>query len=519
MQPRLKSAATGVPPHASCQLRGGALAVNLVLAILLTGAPLPAQSDPPGPRSSASPAASPALPPPEPACDNQALTAYGGLLVLAPHPDDETLAFAGLVTAYMRQGKPVQVVVVTDGDAYCDACRFWKSTSVHGPTCSALDLSNFATPAVDSFAEVRRGESAAAAAVLGRQPPTFLGYPDTGLGAAWLNSRRGELQKRLRRSDFSRCADCETCEAGYGLGPETDLTASSLIASLSSLLAATPENTLVATSHWLDGHADHAALGNFVKTLDDQLEAPRPVVYAVIHAHTPKSTSHGDCWYPGPQALVCPCADEERATVDPTFVSDLRRHRMQPSLPASLPDDAPYGTARQLCLPEDLYRGDTATKLAAVRAYRSQLGTLARSGNVPPYLDAIIDCNGYLISFVRRTEAFVLAEPAATPSACDPTGVWEGTGGMNSGSAEILKARLTLARTGERSVSGYLGLTDGQSGQRQEILVGDFDARCTLTLRSPQRPQVTYRGPVSLDGKSLYGSWGGEAPGFFVVHR
>jgi LmbE family N-acetylglucosaminyl deacetylase len=502
------------------QLNSPAIAASLVLAALLTGAPLLAQADPPSPPPSASSAASSAVLSPEPSCDNQTLTAYVGLLVLAPHPDDETLAFAGLITTYMRQGKPVQVVVVTDGDAYCDACRFWKSTSVHGPTCGALDLSNFATPEVDSFAELRRSESAAAAALLGRRPPTFLSYPDTGLGTAWLNSRRGELQKRLRRSDFSACADCETCEAGYGGGPETDLTATSLIASLSSLLAATSENTLVATTHWLDGHADHAALGNFVKTINDGLEVPRPVVYAVVHAHTPKTTPHSDCWYPAPQALVCPCADEERATVDPTWVSDLRRHRLQPSLPAAIPDDAPYGTARQLCLPEELYRGDTAIKMAAVRAYRSQLGTLARSGTVPPYLDAIIDCNGYLVSFVRRTEAFVLTEPAsATAGACDPTGVWEGTGGANEDSAEVLKARLTLARTGERTLSGYLSLSDAKGTQREEIVVGDFDARCTLALRPPRGSQVAYRGSISRDGKSLYGSWGADAPGFFVVHR
>ena len=149
-------------------------------------------------------------------CDNEALTSYDGLLVFAPHPDDETLAFAGLITAYIRQGKPVKVVVVTDGDANCDACRFWKNTSLHGPMCNALDLSNFETQAVDSLAEVRRGESTSAATILGDQAPTFLGYPDTGLGVAWLNSRTGRLAKRLRRSDFSRCADCESCQQGYG---------------------------------------------------------------------------------------------------------------------------------------------------------------------------------------------------------------------------------------------------------------------------------------------------------------
>src|SRR5205085_9483181 len=96
-------------------------------------------------------------------CDNDALTAYPALLVIAPHPDDETLGFAGLIDAYARAGKPVSVVVVTDGDAYCEACRFWKNGSVAGPMCTAAELSNFATPEIDSFAEVRRSESAAAA--------------------------------------------------------------------------------------------------------------------------------------------------------------------------------------------------------------------------------------------------------------------------------------------------------------------------------------------------------------------
>ena len=88
---------------------------------------------------------------------------------------------------------------------------------------------------------------------------------------------------------------------------------------------------------------------------------------------------------------------------------------MKPKRPAALPDNAPYSPEKQFCLPNDLYLGETATKLAAVQAYRSQLGSLARTGSVPPPLDGIIDCSGYLISFVRRTEAFVLTEPSAAP--------------------------------------------------------------------------------------------------------
>lgn len=361
------------------------------------------------------PAAAPSLAaPPAPVCANDELLAYDGLLVVGPHPDDEALGFGGLASAFHAQGKPVTVLVTTDGDAYCDACRLWKSSSVHGAVCDARDLSNLATPEVDSFAEVRRGESAQAAAALGLPAPTFLGYPDTGLAVAWRNLEAGELQRPLRRSDFGHCRDCETCSGGYGEGPATELTAATLIATLRQRIAATSPRTLLATTHWLDGHGDHAAAGHFVRRLNGELAEPRTVAYAVIHAHTPKGTAHPDCWYPAPAALACPCAAEEAcATGDPTWVASLARHRFRPDWPAALPDDAEYGTEKQLCLDEALWQGESATKLAAVRSYASQLGSRARQGSHPPGLDMIMDCNGYLGSFVRRTEAFVLETPVA----------------------------------------------------------------------------------------------------------
>ncbi len=309
--------------------------------------------------------------PPAPACDDAALTGYDGLLVLAPHPDDEVLGFAGLTAAYLEQGKPVEVVVVTEGDAYCEACRFWSSGSVRGATCDAADLAE--------FARVRRGESTAAAALLGRPAPAFLGYPDTGLAAAWREARLGRPSTPLRRSDFGACADCESCAGGYGEGPVTELTAGTLAAALSARIAATSERTLLATTHPLDGHGDHAGLGNFVKSINDGFERPRPVAYAVIHAHTPKHAPAPDCWYPGPEAVACACPDERCAEADPGWIAALRAHRFRPEWPDAFPDDAPYGEPLHLCLPERMYRGPEAEKLRAVEAYRSQLGTLARN--------------------------------------------------------------------------------------------------------------------------------------------
>jgi LmbE family N-acetylglucosaminyl deacetylase len=274
----------------------------------------------------------------------------------------------------------VTVVVVTDGDAYCEACRFWKNGSVNGAMCTAAELSNFAA--------VRRSESEAAMKILGAPAPRFLDYPDTGLAAAWRNDP-------IRRSDFSSCASCASC--GYGNGPATTLSAETLQASLRELIAAEPEHALIATTHWLDGHPDHAALGNFVR----RLHGRHPVAYAVIHAHT-KNTNNADCWYPAPGAPQCPCMDDEaKALRDPEWVARNAGVRFRPATSSALPNDAGYGQTTQLHLSED----DAALKLRAVRAYASQSGRL---GSHPAALDGIIDCSGYLSSFVRRTETFIL---------------------------------------------------------------------------------------------------------------
>ena len=42
-------------------------------------------------------------------------------LVLAPHPDDETLGAGGLIARLRRAGVPVTIVAITDGEnAYAD---------------------------------------------------------------------------------------------------------------------------------------------------------------------------------------------------------------------------------------------------------------------------------------------------------------------------------------------------------------------------------------------------------------
>jgi LmbE family N-acetylglucosaminyl deacetylase len=74
-----------------------------------------------------------------------------GVLVLAPHADDEVFGCGGAIAAHVRSGIPVTVIVLTDGAAG------------HGEPSQ------------------RAQESRAAAQVLGYAAPEFWAYPDRGL--------------------------------------------------------------------------------------------------------------------------------------------------------------------------------------------------------------------------------------------------------------------------------------------------------------------------------------------------
>ena len=87
------------------------------------------------------------------------ITGEGDILVLAPHPDDESLAMGGAIAAADQAGHSVHVAVVTDG-----ALSHPRSPSHPGPILAAL----------------RRTEVTEAVSVLTarRSTPIWLDYPD-----------------------------------------------------------------------------------------------------------------------------------------------------------------------------------------------------------------------------------------------------------------------------------------------------------------------------------------------------
>ena len=349
--------------------------------------------------------------------NNSALTTYDELLIIGPHPDDEVLGFAGIAQEFKRLGKPVRIVVVTIGDAYCDACSFWKNVGVEPSMakwgqCNEADLTVFA-------GQVRRNESLSAQRVLGGPTPTFWDYPDTGLGTAWAayNSNTG-LDTNLRRSDCTK-------SAVFGTGSETSLTPRGLYNQLYNLIATASPKTLIGTTHPLDGHPDHTGLGNLVRMVNANLASkndpnakPKSVAFTVIHANTtPAGLPDHDAWYPYPGAVDGRCLDPVKQPCylgDTTLLTRLRDWRYHPDWSFPLPGDISYvdsipnGVAVPFSLKTSDYQGPTALKLLAVDKFISQQGYLARTGTIPAGMAGLVDCNGYQKGFIRSNEMFVL---------------------------------------------------------------------------------------------------------------
>jgi len=120
------------------------------------------------------------------------ISAATRLLVVAPHPDDESLAAAGLMQRVRAAGGDVRVVVLTSGDAFSDGVV--SEERIASPT--AGDYRQYGT--------LRERETIAAMAVLGVAPAhvTFLGFPDEGL--CELASRYRSVRAAAFASPYTR---------------------------------------------------------------------------------------------------------------------------------------------------------------------------------------------------------------------------------------------------------------------------------------------------------------------------
>jgi LmbE family N-acetylglucosaminyl deacetylase len=106
------------------------------------------------------------------------VTAADSVLVVAPHPDDESLCCGGLIHMARAAGAQVSIVWITSGDAFrWDVMVLNHSLVPHSAAFRAL-------------AEIREAEARVAASRLGVGAASiyFLGYPDRGVSPLLANA-------------------------------------------------------------------------------------------------------------------------------------------------------------------------------------------------------------------------------------------------------------------------------------------------------------------------------------------
>src|SRR5436190_18459889 len=114
------------------------------------------------------------------------------LLVVAPHPDDETLGAGGLIQRVHENGGVVKVLYLTDGEGYPEGVQ----VEDHVESPSATDYRG--------YGKRRRHEALAALRTLGldTSAATFLRFPDGGL--CQLMHRYWSEKRAAYRSPYTR---------------------------------------------------------------------------------------------------------------------------------------------------------------------------------------------------------------------------------------------------------------------------------------------------------------------------
>jgi len=99
------------------------------------------------------------------------------VLILAPHPDDETIACAGIIQKVVAAHVPLRIVFLTNGDDNeLSFLVYRKHPVILGSSALAMGA-------------LREKEAISACGILGvtRESLSFLGYPDYGTSAIWLS--------------------------------------------------------------------------------------------------------------------------------------------------------------------------------------------------------------------------------------------------------------------------------------------------------------------------------------------
>ncbi|KQP52711.1 GlcNAc-PI de-N-acetylase [Methylobacterium sp. Leaf399] len=141
--------------------------------------------------------------------DLPTLLGDGGLVVVAPHADDESLGCGGLIAEAVREGRDVRVVIVSDG---------------------AGSHTHSVTHPPDRLRALRETEAQDAVAILGlpREAVSFLRLPDAGVPSTGPEAQAAADAIAALARDCDAGAICVT----WAHDPHCDHTAAAAIATL-----------------------------------------------------------------------------------------------------------------------------------------------------------------------------------------------------------------------------------------------------------------------------------------------
>ena len=257
------------------------------------------------PRTACAQGALPSLPDPGP---------QDRVLVIAPHPDDESLCCAGLLQRAHSHGAVTAIAWITAGDGFALDAMLVE----HSPWPTNADLRLLGAQ--------RLSEAAAAATELGVAPAQqyFLDYPDRGVTAL--------LGEHYQRAYRSASTGLDAVAYPGAISPGASYTGGNLERDLARVIDQF-QPTLVLAAAPQDRHPDHAASGALARHLlleRGQLDRLR---YWIVHAPDwprPRRYQPQLALQPPPSAAALhwqrlPLSAEERAHK----LAALRQHRSQ----------------------------------------------------------------------------------------------------------------------------------------------------------------------------------------------
>jgi LmbE family N-acetylglucosaminyl deacetylase len=257
------------------------------------------------------------------------LGAHDRVLVVAPHPDDESLCCAGLMQRALEQGASVGIVWITAGDSFEFDAMLVQRTLWPG------------SAGMRQLGTERLQEAHRAAHELGvpRAAQYVLGYPDRGVLAL-----SGDYYSRPYRSKYTAANAVPYAEAR---SPGASYTGANLEHDLERVIAEF-RPTLVLAAAPQDRHPDHSASGALARRVLERRGELDELRYWIVHAPS----------WPRPRGL-------------------------EPDLALAPPDAAAALAWESVPLNE----AQRAHKLAALRDHRSQMQMMA------PFMESFVRAN------------------------------------------------------------------------------------------------------------------------------